>query len=485
MGSLKLNSQHKKITLKKKHMPGWMWYPVLACMLFVLTGAGSATNPLINQQVHTIYHVYVDGIHIGHLVDEEQYNVMIEKKIEEYEQQYPDFTLQIAEKVDIIPEFVFHQKNEDEKTLELLENMLSVEAEAVALTVNDEAAVYLPSDKAAELTLKKLVTQYVPQEEYVAYLEADNESDLEVGQGQLTDLTLTEEVKKKATATNPKHVLPVNDALKKLNKGVLEEQPYTVKEGDVLGSIASDHDLTTAELLNLNDGLKEDSVLQIGQELQVTAYEPLVEILSTTVKKVEEEISYQTEVKEDDSMWKGDQKVTQEGRSGLQIVDYEITEKNGERIKREVLSVEVIKEPITKVIVKGTKEMPSRGSGELGWPAVGGYISSYQGNRWGRFHRGIDIARPSNYNILAADNGVVSFAGRQGGYGNLIKINHNNGMETLYAHLDSIDVQVGQTVTKGQKIGVMGSTGNSTGIHLHFEITQNGQLQNPMDYLNR
>lgn len=99
-------------------------------------------------------------------------------------------------------------------------------------------------------------------------------------------------------------------------------------------------------------------------------------------------------------------------------------------------------------------------------------------------HKGIDIARPANRNILAADNGVVEFAGYDnGGYGNKIIINHNNGMKTVYAHLSSISVSVGQTVEKGKVIGIMGSTGNSTGIHLHFELYKNGALQNPLDYL--
>ena len=98
-------------------------------------------------------------------------------------------------------------------------------------------------------------------------------------------------------------------------------------------------------------------------------------------------------------------------------------------------------------------------------------------------HKGLDIARPSNRSILAADNGVVVSAGADGSFGNKIVINHNNGLKTLYAHLSSIDVSVGQTVEKGSKIGVMGSTGNSTGIHLHFEVHKNGVFQNPLNYV--
>lgn len=101
----------------------------------------------------------------------------------------------------------------------------------------------------------------------------------------------------------------------------------------------------------------------------------------------------------------------------------------------------------------------------------------------GEFHRGIDIARPSNYTIKASDNGVVTFTGWDGTYGNKIVINHNNGYETVYAHLSQIDVTVGQVVAQGSSIGIMGSTGNSTGTHLHFEVHQNGSVVNPLSYL--
>lgn len=105
------------------------------------------------------------------------------------------------------------------------------------------------------------------------------------------------------------------------------------------------------------------------------------------------------------------------------------------------------------------------------------------GPRWGSYHRGIDIARPSNYSILASDNGVVTAAGWDGSYGYRVIINHNNGYQTLYAHLSNIYVSVGQVVPKGSVIGKMGSTGNSTGIHLHFEVTRNGKLINPLSVL--
>ncbi len=96
----------------------------------------------------------------------------------------------------------------------------------------------------------------------------------------------------------------------------------------------------------------------------------------------------------------------------------------------------------------------------------------------------LDIANPSSPAILAADAGTVSYAGCvRYGYGCYIVIDHGNGYQTLYAHLSSIGVAPGQGVSKGQQIGVMGSTGRSTGTHLHFEIRSAGQLLNPLSFL--
>ncbi|ARK32901.1 M23 family metallopeptidase [Halalkalibacter krulwichiae] len=454
---------------------------LLALSVFALYMPSASAEE--DSSINIIYHVYIEGEHIGSLLDDEPVYTLIEELIDSHAEDYPDLTLQVGENVEVIPEFIFDEGSEAGDVLTQLEEKLTVQAEAVTLVIDKKPAVYLPSQAEAEKAVEALITQYVKEDDYEHFLEEEDLDHIDVGETVITDIVLTEDITEEEVLVAPDDIVSVKQAVKKLNKGVLEEESYQVKQGDVLSSIANDHGLTTSELIDLNEDLDADSIIRVGQEILVTAYQPLVEVYSTKVSLVEEEIAYETEEREDDSMWKGDTKVTQEGQPGTQLIEYEITEKNGHVVKREVLSEEVTKEPVKRIVTKGTKEMPSRGSGQLGWPAVGGYISSYQGNRWGRFHKGIDIARPSNYNILAADNGTVTQATYSGGYGNLVRINHNNGVETLYAHLASIDVEVGQTVTKGQKIGVMGSTGNSTGIHLHFEVYEKGQLKNPMDYL--
>ena len=130
--------------------------------------------------------------------------------------------------------------------------------------------------------------------------------------------------------------------------------------------------------------------------------------------------------------------------------------------------------------------LPKEGRSSSGfiWPAQGVFTSGY-GWRWGRMHKGIDIAAPVGTPIVAAASGVVISAGwNSGGYGNLVEIRHDDGSVTLYAHNDRILVRAGQYVQQGDQVSEMGSTGYSTGPHLHFEIHPSGNgAVNPMAYL--
>ena len=110
-------------------------------------------------------------------------------------------------------------------------------------------------------------------------------------------------------------------------------------------------------------------------------------------------------------------------------------------------------------------------------------LTSGFGPRWGRRHEGIDFAAAHGTAIMATADGVVTFAGRQSGYGNIIKVKHAFGIETRFAHLSRIRVKVGQRVSRGDRIGDMGNTGRSTGTHLHYEVRVNGTAIDPMTYI--
>ena len=126
-----------------------------------------------------------------------------------------------------------------------------------------------------------------------------------------------------------------------------------------------------------------------------------------------------------------------------------------------------------------------RGTGVFVWPATGTLTDRF-GFRTnsGRWHNGLDISKGLAAPVYAADSGFVTFAGwTDVGYGNLVVIDHRNGYETRYAHLHSFYVTAGQSVAKGTQIAAMGTTGNSTGPHLHFEIRYKGVRKNPEMYL--
>ena len=126
-----------------------------------------------------------------------------------------------------------------------------------------------------------------------------------------------------------------------------------------------------------------------------------------------------------------------------------------------------------------------------GRPVANGFISSYFGERSdpfdGReaFHKGVDFAATQGSNVTAVAAGVVTWAGERSGYGKLIEINHGDGFVTRYAHNERTLVSVGQTVKRGERIALMGSTGRSTGPHVHFEVLRNGRQVNPLSFVGR
>jgi len=137
---------------------------------------------------------------------------------------------------------------------------------------------------------------------------------------------------------------------------------------------------------------------------------------------------------------------------------------------------------------KTTKKVQPKATGKMIWPAKGRLVSGYGYRRhplWGgtQFHTGIDIGTPYGDPIRAADGGQVIFSGWWNGYGKAVVIDHGKGTSTVYGHMSRIYAQAGQKVGKSQILGLIGSTGFSTGPHLHFEIRKYGKTVNPLGYL--
>ena len=266
------------------------------------------------------------------------------------------------------------------------------------------------------------------------------------------------------------------------------EVTYEVKKGDTWSEIAEEHGLASKELLALNPGY-DTNKLQIGEVLTLSASVPYLTMTVVQRERYVDEVMYDIEYTDTANLYKGDYKVTSAGQYGAADVVATVTYVNGEETERTVLSSVTLKEPVTEQRLRGTKERPTwHPTGTFRWP-VSGRVTSYFGGRkspggiGSTNHKGIDIAAPRGTPVCAADGGTVTYSGWMSGYGYLVRIDHGNGYVTYYGHNSSLTVSVGQHVYKGQQIARVGSTGNSTGNHCHFEIRYNGVAKNPLNYL--
>ena len=267
-----------------------------------------------------------------------------------------------------------------------------------------------------------------------------------------------------------------------------EEVTYEVKRGDPWSQIAANNGVTSKELLALNPGY-DINRLQIGEVLTLSASVPYLTMTVQERERYVEDVQFDIEYTDDASMWQGDEKVTSPGEYGAADVVANVTYVNGTEVEREVVSSVKLKEPVTEHRLRGTKERPTwHPTGTFRWP-TSGRITSYFGGRkspggiGSTNHKGIDIAAPRGTPVYAADGGTVTYAGWMSGYGYTVRIDHGNGYVTYYAHNSSLTTSVGKHVYKGQQIARVGSTGNSTGNHCHFEIRYNGVAKNPLNYL--
>ena len=270
----------------------------------------------------------------------------------------------------------------------------------------------------------------------------------------------------------------VQEAYDLLTKEKEENQVYTVIAGDCMSVIAEKNHLPASKLYELNAGVTEDTILQIDQQLIITVPEPELSVL------VEEEMTYEEDYQADtiyidnDSWYTTTQVVQQEGTTGHREVVAVVTTRNGKEIDREIIHEEIMVESQPQIIERGTLTPPTYIK-----PISGGTLTSYYGPRWGRTHQGVDWGVSTGTTVFASSGGKVISAGWNGGYGYSVLIQHPDGRKTRYAHLSKITVSYGEYVEQGERIGLSGNTGNSTGPHLHFEIIINGAAVNPLNYL--
>lgn len=247
---------------------------------------------------------------------------------------------------------------------------------------------------------------------------------------------------------------------------------HVVAEGETISTIANRYNLDTTTVMWEND-LTENTVLKPGQELRILPVDGL-----------------RHKVARGETIFSIAKKYGLDNAQAQVIVDYPFNEFLNDETFELATGQQIMipggvppkaAAPVRKIAQTTPVEVvPGAGSGQFIWPAAGRITQGYS-----FYHKAIDIANRSGGAILAADTGTVVGAGwlDNSGYGNRVLIDHGNGFVTLYAHMSVVQVSAGQSVTRGAVIGQMGSTGRSTGVHLHFEIRKGGLL-NPLSFLN-
>ena len=332
------------------------------------------------------------------------------------------------------------------------------DTEAVSVTVGD-GVFYLKNAADYDALMAKLQNHFKAKGAKVRRME------------------LEPEIKAEAVTTEEK-ILTVDEAFKLLLTGGREEAVYVAEETESLESVAKKFNMTVDEIKALNAHWEDP--LHKGSKINVLKAAPMVTVTLEQEMKAQSPVAFKTVTKEDPNQVKSVKKVAQAGKAGLLETTTCVKSENGKVTASVTEASRLVQEPVDEIVAVGTKEGLATGS--FMKPTVG-RLSSPFGPRWGRFHYGIDLANATGTDVVAADGGVVTRVGMAGSYGTLIIIDHQNGTSTRYAHLSAYSVKVGDVVQKGQSIGKIGSTGRSTGPHLHFEVRVGGVARNPLEFI--
>jgi len=286
---------------------------------------------------------------------------------------------------------------------------------------------------------------------------------------------------------NDEVVVSVKEAEAMINENEEEAVYHTVVPGDSFWMIAQESEVPLSKLIEYNPDMNPERIWP-GNKIMFKPANPKLDIIVQFQNTLLEPVEFATEYIEDSTLYNSQRVTVKNGIEGEMYVTYDITMINGYPTAVNVINEEVIKEPVTRVVRVGTKRTLTRVS-KTNFGVVAGRLTSGFGYRNDpisgvrKFHNAIDVAAPRGTPVYAYTNGKVVTAGWGNMAGNYVVIDHGRGLKTKYMHLSSISVKVGQTVKVGEKIGGVGSTGYSTGNHLHFEVVVNGVNVNPLLYL--
>ena len=327
-----------------------------------------------------------------------------------------------------------------------------------------------------------MIDTFVGEERYKAYIE-DNQVKIDSVGENVQGVYIGENITVKDTYIPVSSTIytDYNELAKYLLFGKDQKQSeYIVQAGDTIDSVAFNNKVSPEEILISNSDLTgKNNLLYPGQKIIISEINPQLSIVEESYVVKDIESQFTTEEKNDDNLVIGEERIEREGVNGLDRVSQKVKKINGSIVYVDLQNKVALKDPVTKVVVKGSKYIPDVGSTtswgwptDSGWTLSSGYVwrtSPITGAR--ELHGGLDISGTGyGSKIYATNNGRVEKAEFHYSYGNYVVINHNNGYLTLYGHMSRIGVKAGDVVARGDVIGYVGMTGAATGPHVHYEI---------------
>jgi murein DD-endopeptidase MepM/ murein hydrolase activator NlpD len=428
------------------------WFIVLGMIGFMIVYF------FINRE--TVYEVYGGDQYLGVVRNGTYVLLEYEKLKEEQMKNHPDYTHLPSSELKVIKKRDWFPEDETKRIMAQLPALVTPLVEAHEIRVDGATIAVVANEEQATKALNLLRTPY----------ETQNGNTAE----------LVEQIIFQKISADPESIVTAERAAELMSLVKVEPKTYQVEDGDTLWDIAQKTNTPFEQVVLMNSDTGD--LLKAGQNVILSPEKRLVNVRTKTKKVEQQPIPYRTIVQSETAQ-------EQVGKEGLKETVYQAVALNGIQVSSEKLEEKVLREPVDQIKQKRVRVQAASfrpmedGSSGFIWPADGGIITSGFGKRDGEFHEGYDIAGARSLQIKASAAGKVIFSGWKNGYGNLIILSHSDGLTTYYAHNKENNVSIGDQVKQGQVIAVMGSTGNSTGVHVHFEIRSKGSSVDPGSYL--
>lgn len=460
----------------------------LLAVLFTIFLSSFCLMPVFETKIEAkeipskLYQVYLDGEVIGVIKSKKALEAYINKEQTDLKDKYGVSTVYLPEGLNIEEYIGFSNNIVSERDIyKTIKDLKSFTIKGYVVTIESEKPVSINVLNKEDFTnaVNNTVKAFVSEDEFNAFVN-NTVDEIKTTGRKIENLYVEENITIKGSLipSDQKIFTDEKELTKYLLFGNLDEQKeYTIKVGDTIETVAFNNSLGVNEFLVVNPELNNSSnLIYVGQRVKIGLISPIVSIIKEEEVIEDKEMKYKTEIKYDKTKPYGYISVTEPGSNGSQRITQKLKSKNGEILTAVITNSEVLIPTINRVEARGTRSFNDPiiigDGGDWFWPTNYPYIitSSY-GYRWGVLHQGMDISGcGSGSPIYAADAGNVYSSSYESLGGNQVVINHNNGYYTMYAHLLKSYVVKGQAVKRGQIIGLMGSTGYSTGTHLHFGV---------------